>query len=164
MLIISLILQTSITLQMAVIRITKEFHFEMAHALWNYEGPCRNVHGHSYILFVTFSGVPADDPEDPRNGMVIDFGDLKELVEKNVVDRFDHALTVAGFAPDEKIESYRAHFENVIVTPYQPTCENLVADIARTVSEKIPPGVKLHSVKLYETATSFAEWHASDNR
>lgn len=164
MLINSLFLQSSITLAMAVIRITKEFHFEMAHALWNYDGPCRNVHGHSYILFVTFSGVPASDPDDPRNGMVIDFGDLKEIVEDGVVKRFDHALMVAGFAPDEKIASYRSHFENVIVTPYQPTCENLVADIARTVSEKTPSGVKLHSVKLYETATSFAEWHASDNR
>jgi len=164
MLINSLILQTPINLHMAVIRITKEFRFEMAHALWNYDGPCRNVHGHSYILYVTFSGVPADDPADPRNGMVIDFGDLKNIVEENIIEKFDHALMVAGFAPDEKIKSYRTHFENVIVTPYQPTCENLAADIARTVSEKTPSGVELHSVRLYETATSFAEWHASDNR
>lgn len=149
---------------MAIIRITKEFRFEMAHALWNYDGPCRNVHGHSYILYVTFSGVPADDPEDPRNGMVLDFGDLKKIVEENIIDMFDHALMVAGFAPDEKIESYRRHFENVIVAPYQPTCENLVADIAGIISGKEPAGVTLHSLKLYETATSFAEWHASDNR
>ena len=41
---------------MAIIRVTKEFRFEMAHALWNYDGPCSNVHGHSYILYVTFQG------------------------------------------------------------------------------------------------------------
>ena len=68
--------------QMSVIRVTKEFRFEMAHALWNYDGPCRNVHGHSYILYVTFAGEPVNDPESNRNGMVIDFGDLKKLVRK----------------------------------------------------------------------------------
>ena len=42
----------------SVIRVTKEFSSEMSHVLWNYDGPCRNVHGHSYRLFVTISGVP----------------------------------------------------------------------------------------------------------
>ena len=61
------------------------------------------------------------------------------------------------------VERYRMHFGNVIVATYQPTCENIVADIATTLSRHTPAGVSLHSVKLYETATSFAEWHASDN-
>ncbi|MDX9771816.1 MAG: 6-carboxytetrahydropterin synthase [Bacteroidales bacterium] len=149
---------------MAVIRVTKEFRFEMAHALWNYDGPCRNVHGHSYILYVTFLGEPLNDPDNPRNGMVIDFGDLKRIVRENVVDRFDHALVVSGLAPVESTENYRMHFSNVIVASYQPTCENMVADIASILIGKIPAGVSLHSVKLYETATSYAEWHASDNQ
>lgn len=149
---------------MAIIRVTKEFRFEMAHALWNYDGPCRNVHGHSYILYVTFKGEPVNDSDNPRNGMVMDFGDIKKIVRENVVDRFDHALMIAGFAPAESVESYRKHFGNVIVSPYQPTCENLVADIADILSARIPSGVSLHSIKLYETATAFAEWHASDNR
>ena len=149
---------------MAIIRVTKEFRFEMAHALWNYDGPCRNVHGHSYILYVTFKGEPVNDPDNPRNGMVMDFGDIKKIVRENVVDRFDHALMISGFAPAESVESYSKHFGNVIVSPYQPTCENLVADIAAILSARIPARVSLHSIKLYETATSFAEWHASDNR
>ena len=149
---------------MAVIRVTKEFRFEMAHALWNYDGPCRNVHGHSYVLYVTVAGEPADNPGDPRNGMVIDFGDLKKLVKSMIVDRFDHALMVSGLAPAESVEIYRKHFGNVIVSPYQPTCENLVADIASILTANIPGRVSLHSVKLYETATSYAEWHSSDNK
>lgn len=149
---------------MAIVRVTKEFRFEMAHALWNYDGPCRNVHGHSYILYVTLKGEPVNDPDNPRNGMVMDFGDIKKIVRDNVVDRFDHALMISGFAPTESVESYRKHFGNVIVSPYQPTCENLVADIAGILSARIPAGVSLHSIKLYETATAFAEWHASDNR
>ena len=148
---------------MAVIRVTKEFRFEMAHALWNYDGPCRNVHGHSYILYVTISGRPLDNPDEPRNGMVMDFGDLKKIVKENVVERLDHSLMVSGFAPAESVAVYKQHFGNVIVSDYQPTCENLVADIAAIISTRLPEGISLHSVKLYETATSFAEWHASDN-
>ncbi len=148
---------------MALIRVTKEFRFEMAHALWNYDGPCRNVHGHSYVLFVTLMGHPLNNPDEPRNGMVIDFGDLKKIVKDNIVDRLDHSLMVSGFAPAETVDVYKKHFGNVIVSPYQPTCENLVADIAAIIGTKIPDGISLHSVKLYETATSFAEWHASDN-
>lgn len=149
---------------MALIRVTKEFRFEMAHALWNYDGPCRNVHGHSYILYVTFAGEPVNDPDSNRNGMVLDFSDLKKLVRETVVDRLDHSLMVSGQAPAATVESYRQHFGNVIVSEYQPTCENLVSDIAARLSGKAPAGAILHSVKLYETATAFAEWHASDNR
>lgn len=96
--------------------------------------------------------------------MVIDFGDLKKIVRGAVVDRFDHALMVSGQAPSETVDSYRQHFGNVLVSDYQPTCENLVADIAATLSPLIPAGIFLHSIKLYETATAYAEWHASDNR
>lgn len=148
---------------MALIRVTKEFRFEMAHALWNYDGPCRNVHGHSYILYVTIAGEPVNDPADPKNGMVIDFGDLKKIVRAAVVDRFDHALMVSGQAPAETVESYRHHFGNVIVSSFQPTCENLVAEIAATIGPLLPEGTRLHSLKLYETATAYAEWHSSDN-
>lgn len=149
---------------MALIRVTKEFRFEMAHALWNYDGPCRNVHGHSYILYVTVAGEPVNNPDHPGNGMVIDFGDLRKIVHESIVDRFDHALMVSGLAPATTVETYRQHFGNVIVSPYQPTCENLVADIVATLGSRMPEGTYLHSIRLFETATSCAEWHASDNR
>lgn len=149
---------------MSVVRITKEFRFEMAHALWNYNGPCRNVHGHSYVLYVTLAGEPVNNTEDPRNGMIIDFGDLKSIVEESVIGKFDHALMIAGFGPEEKIKNYRQHFENVIISDFQPTCENLVTEIAGILLPRTPDGTTLHSVKLYETATSYAEWYASDNR
>jgi len=148
---------------MSTIRVTKEFRFEMAHVLQNYDGPCRNVHGHSYILYVTIAGEPKDDPEDGQNGMVIDFGDLKKLIEKEITDKYDHAIVVAGYMPEEQLNHYRNLFENIIIAPYQPTCENLVADFAAHLRDKTPHGVFLHSLRLYETATAFAEWHASDN-
>lgn len=149
---------------MSIIRVTKEFSFEMAHVLNNYDGPCRNVHGHSYRLFVTVSGSPVIDTSDPKLGMVIDFGDLKKIVNQEIVNVFDHSVVVSKYEPEEKINSFRNLFGNTVVVDYQPTCENMVADFAIRIEKRLPQGVVLHSLKLYETATSYAEWHASDNR
>jgi len=148
----------------SVIRVTKEFAFEMAHVLWNYDGPCRNVHGHSYRLFVTISGTPADDPENPKNGMVMDFSDLKNIVKKEIVNIFDHAVVVSSRYEKEKRDMFTKLFGNTVLVDYQPTCENLVSDFAERISSRLPEGIKLHSLKLYETATSFAEWFATDNK
>ncbi len=146
------------------IRVTKEFTFEMAHALWNYDGPCRNVHGHSYRLLVTLSGMPVDKPGDPKNGMVIDFTDLKNIVKKEIVSVFDHAVVVSRWFDKEKMEMFTKMFGNTVLVNYQPTCENLVSDFAERISPSLPHGINLYSLKLYETATSFAEWFASDNK
>ena len=137
----------------SVIRVTKEFTFEMAHALWNYDGPCRNVHGHSYRLFVTLSGVPVDGEGNPKNGMVIDFTDLKSIVKKEIVNVFDHAIVVSRRFDKENMEMFTKMFGNTVLVDYQPTCENLVSDFAGKITRRLPPGIKLHSLKLYETAT-----------
>jgi len=106
---------------MSNIRITKQFSFETGHALYGYDGKCKNVHGHSYRLDVTVIGTPISDNTNVKFGMVIDFGDLKKIVKDEIVDVFDHATVF------------------------------------------MPQNIKLHSLKLQETATSFAEWFASDN-
>ena len=148
----------------SIIRVTKEFSFEMAHALWNYDGPCRNVHGHSYRLFVTLNGKPLDDTDNPKNGMVIDFSDLKKIVKREIVDVFDHCVVVSRHFDKEKTDMFSALFGNTVLVDYQPTCENLVSDFAGRISKQLPDGTKLHSLKLYETATSYAEWYAEDNK
>ncbi len=146
-----------------LIRVTKEFHFEMSHVLWNYDGPCRNVHGHSYRLYVTISGFPADNQDNPKNGMVIDFNDLKIIVKNNIVNIFDHTVVLSKKMDKDKTELFKKMFGNTVVVAYQPTCENLVADFAERIAPYLPAEVKLHSLKLYETASSYAEWFASDN-
>jgi 6-pyruvoyltetrahydropterin/6-carboxytetrahydropterin synthase len=146
-----------------IIRVTKEFPFEMAHVLWNYDGPCRNVHGHSYRLFVTIAGFPVNDPVNPKNGMVIDFSDLKKIVKARIIDIFDHSVVLNKNQDKDRTEMFKSLFGNTVEVPYQPTCENLVADFADRIEPLLPAGIKLHSLKLYETATSFAEWFASDN-
>lgn len=146
-----------------IIRVTREFTFEMAHVLRNYDGPCRNVHGHSYRLFVTLSGVPMRNPDHPKNGMVIDFSELKDIVMSNIVNQFDHSVVVSNDYEPAKKEMMEKTFGNTVIVSYQPTCENLVADFAFRLKDKLPSGVILHSLKLYETARSYAEWFASDN-
>lgn len=147
-----------------IIRVTKEFSFEMAHVLSGYDGPCKNVHGHSYRLFVTISGIPVSDKGNPKNGMVIDFTDLKKIVRKEIVDIFDHSVTVSSDHDPSKLENFRHLFGNTIIVGYQPTCENLVADFAGRIKKQLQPGITLHSLRLFETATSFAEWFSSDNQ
>jgi 6-pyruvoyltetrahydropterin/6-carboxytetrahydropterin synthase len=147
---------------MAKIRLTKEFKFEMAHALLGYEGPCKNIHGHSYYLYVTISGDILHDDASPINGMVVDFGDLKKIVVTEIVDKVDHALALYDKTPSSIIDSLKSN-TNLLLTPYQPTCENLIADFAQRIQQKLPPHIKLFSLKLCETVTSYAEWFADDN-
>ncbi len=149
---------------MPQIRVTKQFDFEAAHALWNYDGKCKNVHGHSYKLFVTVIGEPIAEENNPKNGMVLDFGDLKGVVKEFIVDVFDHALVLNKKAPNKELQTIPEMFDRLIFTDYQPTCENMVRGFAEIIREKLPSSVSLFSVRLYETETSFAEWFAEDNQ
>ena len=148
---------------MSKIRVCKEFTFEMAHALWNYDGPCKNVHGHSYRLFVTLIGEPIPDVTNTKHGMVIDFGDLKEIVNREIIDLFDHTVVVSGRVEEKRLSALNHMFGNVMIVDYKPTCEKLIEDIAKRIIPCLSAEVELHNLKLYETATSFAEWFAADN-
>ena len=146
------------------IRITKQFSFETGHALYGYDGKCKNVHGHSYRLDVTVIGTPISDNTNVKYGMVIDFGDLKKIVKDEIVDVFDHATVFNKNTPHVELAkelSDRGH--NVLLVDYQPTSEMMVIDFAEKIKKRLPNNIKLHSLKLQETATSHAEWFASDN-
>ena len=147
-----------------MIRVTKIFNFEMAHALWNYNGPCKNIHGHSYKLHVTVSGIPESDTENIKFGMVIDFGDLKRIVQENIIDRFDHSVVVSKKAPHNFMQNIYQLFDKYEITDYQTTCENMVIHFAEIISDKLPVNVSLHNLRLFETENSYADWFASDNK
>ena len=148
---------------MARIRLTKEFRFEMAHALWNYDGLCKNIHGHSYILQVTVIGEPNSNEQDPKYGMVMDFGDLKKIVKEEVVTPMDHSIVVSDKAPVQQLLQLPQMSDRYHITAYQPTCENMLIDFARRIGQRLPAKVQLFSLKLHETGHSFAEWYAADN-
>lgn len=149
---------------MSKIRITKQFTFETGHALYGYDGKCRNVHGHSYKLSVTVIGTPISDNTNVKYGMVIDFTDLKKIVNNEIVDVFDHATVFNKNTPHVELAkelSDRGH--SVLLVDYQPTSEMMVIDFAAKITALLPDNIELHSLRLQETASSYAEWFSSDN-
>lgn len=148
---------------MPKIRVTKIFEFDTAHTLHNYDGLCRNIHGHTYKLHVTAIGEPIIDKSSPKYGMVVDFGVLKNRIKENVIDKFDHSLVISRDENTSFAETNKDIFSRIHIVDFQPTAENLVAHFAELIKPLMPEGVKLFSLRLYETSSSFAEWFASDN-
>lgn len=149
---------------MSKIRITKKFTFEAGHALYGYDGKCKNLHGHSYKLSVTVIGEPITDTSHVKLGMVMDFGDLKKIVKKDIEDVFDHATIFNKNTPHlELAQELKRRGHHVILVDYQPSTENMIIDFAAKIKAKLPENIKLHSLRLQETETSYAEWYASDN-
>ena len=149
---------------MSKIRITKQFTFETGHALYGYDGKCRNVHGHSYKLAVTVIGTPITDASHVKFGMVIDFSDLKKIVKEEIVDIFDHATVFNQNTPHvELAQELKERGHHVILVDYQPTSENMVIDFATKIKNRLPENLALYSLRLQETDSSYAEWYQSDN-
>ncbi|MCB9426571.1 MAG: 6-carboxytetrahydropterin synthase [Flavobacteriales bacterium] len=150
---------------MSKIRITKQFNFETAHALHGYDGKCKNLHGHSYKLSVTLIGEPIVDKTNVKYGMVMDFGDLKTIVNEEIVEVFDHATVFNQNSPHLKLgNELKANGHHVLFVDYQPTTENMLLDFVNKISKRLPEGIQLHSIRLQETESSYGEWYASDNQ
>ena len=147
----------------SIIRVTKEFTFDMAHALLGYDGPCSNIHGHTYRLLVTLRGKVRNESNHPKDGMLIDFGWLKKIVNDKIVKQYDHAL-VLNKDLAETHQLNLAHItEKIIYTPFQPTCENLLLAIKKELNLSFKESdYELFKIKLYETPTSYAEWCKTD--
>ena len=123
-----------------MLSITKIYNFEACHHLPHYVGACHNLHGHSYKLEVTVTGVPEEARNSSHCGMIMDFKDLKSII-KEVAGKYDHS-NLNDFFPN-------------------PTAEIMVEKIAGDIErELIPYEVSLVSCRLWETATSYAEYRA----
>lgn len=117
--------------------VTKIYNFEASHNLPHHKGACHNLHGHSYKLEVTIGGLVNSDINSPQCGMIIDFKNLKDIIEK-VAGKYDHSYL-------------NDYFEN-------PTAEIMVRKIAEDIAELLPNNCGVVSCKLWETATSYAEY------
>lgn len=139
-----------------MISVTKIFRFEMGHAIDNYEGMCKYVHGHSYVLHVTVRKKANDSQPIPAPGFVIDFKELKKIVNEKVVKLLDHSLVLS--------ESYikkhpqRKEGQNLLIWPYEPSAENILYFIRESLIPSFPKDYEINRLKLWETADSFAEW------
>ena len=117
---------------MAKIRITKNFRFEAAHALYGYNGKCKNIHGHNYKLFVTIIGIPISEPTNVKYGMVMDFDDLKKIVKSEIIEEFDHSVIFNKNSPHiELANELIKNGHKVILADYQPTIEEMIVDFAK---------------------------------
>lgn len=122
------------------------------------------MHGHSYKLFVSVKGTPITDLDNVKNGMVMDFGDLKSIVNSQIIDQWDHAVMLNGLSPHKILgENLEKEGHKVIYCNYQPTCENMLYDIAEKIRAQLPSDIKLSYLKLHETENSYGEWFAEEN-
>ena len=149
---------------MEKIRLTKDFHFEAGHALYRHDRKCQYLHGHSYKLSVTVIGQPSQDKSTPQLGMVMDFGDLKRIVKKKVIDLFDHTMILNIDSPHKKLAEYLENQGHKIQkVNYNPTCELLLIDFSKRIQNALPPNIVLHRMTLCETNDSRAHWYRNDN-
>lgn len=139
-----------------MISVTKIFNFEMAHAIYNYDGPCGNIHGHSYILHVTVRPANKKQEKLTAPGFVIDFKKLKEIVSAKILMVFDHKLVLSH----DYLNSLETNsiYNNLFMFEMEPSAENLLLFISKELTISLPQDITLHSLKLYETNSSYAEW------
>ena len=136
-----------------MLSITKIFSFETAHRISNYNGQCSNIHGHSYELHVTVAGVP-----DNESDIILDFKSLKTVVEAEIIHPFDHALLLKkGTTNTESIKDLK-----IILLDKEPTAERMLEFMVDKISNKLPEGIKLKRLKLFETKSSYAEWECEN--
>ena len=135
-------------------RVTTEFVFDAAHRILGHPGKCAYLHGHSYGLDVTVSTPTLD-----RLGMVIDFDNLRALVKKAILDRWDHATLLWAEDPlVSAIERVQADApEKVVRLAGNPTAEMLAREAWEAISASLPRGVSLERVKVRETPSCSSE-------
>lgn len=138
-----------------MIRFTKIFRFETAHAIYGYTGACKNIHGHSYELHVTVASPADGDEYITATGIVFDFKEIKQLVGTAVIQQFDHKLILSR----SFLENHPAvaKTENLVIWEAEPSAENMLIYIKKTLCNSLPAGIRLVHLKLYETKDSYAE-------
>lgn len=139
-----------------MIQVTKIFRFEMAHAIDGYQGPCKNIHGHTYILHVTITRKNTDDQYVPSPGFVFDFKELKKIVKESVIKKLDHSLVLSSAFL--KNQPAFAVAENIQIWEVEPSAENILIYIKNTIENILPAEISIENLKLYETSDSYAEW------
>jgi 6-pyruvoyltetrahydropterin/6-carboxytetrahydropterin synthase len=149
---------------MAILHLTRIFHFDMAHVLLNYPGKCKNIHGHTYKLEVTVKGVPCNEETSPKKGMLIDFSDFKNLIHNEIINFWDHALMIHQDSDPILLNALKNNYEKIIIVPFQPTTENMICELAAIIKKILPSDLQLFSLRLYETENSFAEWYDYENK
>ena len=138
-----------------MLQITKIFRFEMAHAIHGYPGKCKDIHGHSYELHVTVALNKKNENFLPGPGLIIDFKELKQIVNEGLIRQLDHKLVLSGDFMKAHPVAFR---DNLLLWKYEPSAENILVYAQQIISKKLPSPIRLVKLKLFETNDSYAEW------
>jgi len=133
-----------------VMKIAKEFHWEMGHRLPEHFGLCKNIHGHSYKMIVEFEG------ELDERGIVIDFYDVEKIINP-IIEKLDHAFMVKD---DDQItvEFLEKLDSKKVVVDFFATVENICIYISdKIIKSNLPKNIKFIKVRVYETSEDYAE-------
>ena len=146
---------------MSTIRITKRFSFEAGHALYGYDGKCKNLHGHRYAIEVTVKGEIGEQTHESDFGMVMDFKDAKNLIKKVIVDEWDHAFI--AYEKDLEVISFLNTLDNhkTVILKRVPTAENMALTalemLASAFKNEFGDLIRPTKVRLYETPNNWAD-------
>ncbi|WP_373753786.1 6-carboxytetrahydropterin synthase QueD [Neisseria weixii] len=139
-------------------KITKIFSFDSSHMLDGHDGKCQNVHGHTYKLEITVSdGLIQGGAKD---GMVMDFTDLKAIVKQEIITPFDHAFIYDG--RNERESQIAALLDGWNMKTLRLNCRTTAENMSIEMFVRLKhAGLKVCSVKLWETPTSCAEYEGA---
>ncbi|MFC0771341.1 6-pyruvoyl trahydropterin synthase family protein [Terrimonas alba] len=138
-----------------MLQITKIFRFEMAHAIHGYPGKCKNIHGHSYELYVTIASADTSENFLPGPGLIMDFKELKQIVNESLIQQLDHQLVLSR----DFLKAHPVPYpDNLLQWEHEPSAENILVYAQQIISKKLPATVRLVKLKLFETNDSYAEW------
>ena len=144
-----------------MITVTKEYRFEAAHRLMDHLGHCKNLHGHSYKVVVT---VGCKDDKLNDNAMVLDFADLSQVVKREVVDKFDHAVVLYRRDPLADVlaqfdEEHMGKTMRIILLDAHPTAEYMAQVFAVMIGEQFTgTDIRVVRVEVWETSKAYATW------
>ena len=138
-----------------LVRIAKEFHWEMGHRLPYHTGGCRNIHGHSYRMSVEIEGTLDE------GGMVLDYFILKEIVDP-LVDQLDHSF-LCDHHDTEMLEFFEKTTLKHSIVPFFTTAENLAGWFLQQIAPRLEShaNLKMLTVRVCETEKTYAERHLS---
>jgi len=141
---------------MTYFEVTRRFTFSSGHRLSKHLGKCKQLHGHNYTCEVTLRSKKLN-----QQGMVVDFGFIKQIFKKKVEEKFDHRLILKkGDSYNERLkESMAPNDSSICWVNYSPTAENMAQDILSIFQHELADfrRLKVVRVRLYETEDSFAE-------
>ncbi len=141
-----------------MLEITKIIEWDMGHRVPNHKHKCRHPHGHRYRLEMTVAGPVSEIKGSSDEGMVCDFGDIKDHMLNKIYSKLDHCFLASEEDPVFKPLAHDKSLDlNIVLVPFVPTAENILVWCQQRLLENFPSHLKLVRLRLFETPTSYAE-------